>query len=107
MELRIDHPCRPHPFHPTVPVPDGPKPAHHPSQRARPRQFCDVLHTVLDVDVALLTYIEHQVLVLLDWRVPMSLGLHQTYADAIFDAASHKLGRRIAAPQVVLDFGER
>ena len=81
-------------------------PALHPSQRARPRQFCDVLHTVLDVDVALLTYIEHQVLVLLDWRVPMVLGLHQTYADALFDAASDKLGRRVAAPQVILDFEE-
>ena len=85
-------------------MPEGPKPAHHPSQRACPRQFCDVLHAVLDVDVALLTYIEHQVLVLLDWRVPMSLGLHQTYADALFDAASDKLGRRVAAPQVILDF---
>ena len=87
-------------------MPDGPKPAHHPSQRARPRQFCDVLHAVLDVDVALLAYIEHQMLELLYWRLPMDLGLHQTYADALFDAASDKLGRRLAAPQVILDFEE-
>ena len=81
-----------------------PNPALHPSQRARPRQFCDVLHAVLNVDVALLACIEHQMLELLEWRVPMDLGLHQTYADAIFDAASDKLGRRVAAPQVILDF---
>ena len=41
---------------------------------------------------------------LLYWRLPMSLGLHQTYADALFDAASDKLGRQVAAPQVILDF---
>ena len=81
-------------------------PALHPSQRARPRQFCDVLHVVLDVDVALLACIEHQMLELLYWRLPMGLGLHQTYADALFDAASDKLGRRVAAPQVILDFEE-
>ena len=62
------------------------------------------MHTVLDVDVALLAYIEHQMLELLYWRLPMGLGLHQTYADALFDAASDKLGRRVAAPQVILDF---
>ncbi len=93
------------PLSPTFPA-RCPNPL-HPSQRARPRQFRDVLRAVLDIDVALLAYIEHQMLELLYWRVPMDLGLHQTYADAIFDAASHKLGRRIAAPQVVLDFGER
>ena len=85
-------------------MPEGPNPALHPSRRARPRQFCDVLHTVLDVDVALLAYIEHQMLELLYWRLPMGLGLHQTYADALFDAASDKLGRRVAAPQAILDF---
>ena len=85
-------------------MPEGPNPALHPSRRARPRQFCDVLHAVLDVDVALLAYIEHQMLELLYWRLPMGLGLHQTYADALFDAASDKLGRRVAAPQAILDF---
>ena len=64
------------------------------------------MHAVLDVDVALLACIEHQMLVLLHWRLPMDLGLHQTYADALFDAASDKLGRRVAAPQVILDFEE-
>ena len=43
---------------------------------------------------------------LLYWRLPMGLGLHQTYADALFDAASDKLGRRVAAPQAILDFEE-
>ena len=87
-------------------MPEGPNPALHPSRRARPRQFCDVLYAVLDVDVTLLAYIEHQMLELLYWRLPMGLGLHQTYADALFDAASDKLGRRVAAPQVILDFEE-
>ena len=74
--------------------------------RSAPAQFCYVLHDVLDVDVPLLACIEGQMLELLDWSVPMALGLHQTYADAIFEAASRELRRHVAAPQVVLAFEE-
>ena len=74
--------------------------------RSVPAQFRDVLHDVLDVDVPLLAYIEHQMLEVLHWSVPMGLGLHQTYADAIFEAASRELRRHVAAPQVVLAFEE-
>ena len=70
--------------------------------RSSPAQFRDVLHDILDADAPLLACIEHQMLVLLDWGVPLALGLHQTYANAIFEAASRELGRRVAAPQVVL-----
>ena len=60
---------------------------------------------MLDLGVALLSRIEHQMLELLHWSVPMG-PLYQTYADAIFDAASRQLGRQVAAPQVLLAFDE-
>ena len=31
-------------------------------------------------------------------------SVHQTYADVIFEAASHRLGRQVAAPQVLRGF---
>ena len=37
---------------------------------------------------------------LLDWSLPMG-RVYQKYADAIFEAASHRLGRWVAAPQVL------
>jgi len=37
---------------------------------------------------------------LLDWSLPMG-RVYQRYADAIFEAASHRLGRWVAAPQVL------
>ena len=37
---------------------------------------------------------------LLDWTLPMG-RVYQKYADAIFEAASHRLGRWVAAPQVL------
>ena len=32
--------------------------------------------------------------------------VHQTYADVIFEAASHRLGRQVAAPQVLRGFDD-
>ena len=33
-------------------------------------------------------------------------SVHQTYADVIFEAASHRLGRQVAAPQVLQAFDD-
>ena len=33
-------------------------------------------------------------------------NVHQNYADAIFEAASHRLGRQVAAPQVLQAFDD-
>ena len=33
-------------------------------------------------------------------------SVHQTYADVIFEAASHRLGRQVAAPQVLRGFDD-
>ena len=96
--------CSPTPPRPAPPRPAPPSPA-APAQLAfagRPRQcheeLCDVLD---DLDLASLARIEHQVLELLQWSVPMG-PLYQAYADAIFEAASCQLGRQVAAPQVLL-----
>ena len=78
-------------------------PGLNPLTPARPWQFYDVLRTVLDINVALLACIEHQMLELLYWRVPVATAQHQTYADAIFNAARDSplsTGRRVAASQV-------
>ena len=59
------------------------------------------------LDVRLLAKIEHQVLELLHWCVPMGTDnpeVYQTYTNAIFDTASHDLGRQVPAPQVLLHF---
>ena len=37
---------------------------------------------------------------LLGWSLPMG-SIYQNYADAIFESASHRLGRWVAAPQVL------
>ena len=42
---------------------------------------------------------------LLDWSLPMG-NIHQSYADAIFEAASHRLGRWVAAPRVLHAFDD-
>ena len=42
---------------------------------------------------------------LLGWSLPMG-STYQNYADAIFEAASHRLGRCIAAPQVLRGFDD-
>lgn len=63
-------------------------------------QCYESLCDVLDVDLALLSRIEHQMLELLHWRVPMG-PIYQTYANAIFDSASRHLGRTVAAPNVL------
>ena len=33
-------------------------------------------------------------------------SVHQTYADVIFEAASYRLGRQVAAPQVLRGFDD-
>ena len=63
--------------------------------------LCDVL----DVDLALLSWVEHQMLELLHWCVPMG-SVYQTYANAIFDSASRHLGRTVTAPNVLLALEE-
>merc|ERR1712159_523140 len=40
------------------------------------------------LDVTLLSRIEHQLLEVLDWRMPMDAGQHQVYAHALFGAAA-------------------
>ena len=40
---------------------------------------------------------------LLDWSLPMG-SIYQDYADALFELASHRLGRQVAAPQVLNAF---
>ena len=80
---------------------------HLPAMRLNPLsparwQFYDVLRTVLDINVALLACIEHQMLELLYWRVPVATAQHQTYADAIFNAARDSplsTGRRVATSE--------
>ena len=42
---------------------------------------------------------------LLGWSLPMG-RVYQDYADAIFEAASHRLGRQVAAPQVLHAFDD-
>ena len=42
---------------------------------------------------------------LLGWSLPMG-SIYQSYADAIFDSASHRLGRQVAAPQVLQAFDD-
>ena len=42
---------------------------------------------------------------MLEWSLPMG-NVHQKYADAIFEAASHQLGRQVAAPQVLHTFDD-
>ena len=71
----------------------------------RPRQCHESLCDVLCVDLALLSRVEHQMLELLHWCVPMG-SVYQTYANAIFDSASRHLGRTVAAPNVLLALEE-
>jgi hypothetical protein len=42
---------------------------------------------------------------LLHWSLPVGC-VYQNYADAIFEAASHRLGRQVAAPQVLHAFDD-
>ena len=42
---------------------------------------------------------------LLGWSLPMG-RVYQNYADAIFEAASHRLGRQVAAPRVLHAFDD-
>ena len=100
----------PRPPQPPRPIPPSPRAPphhhHHPNSRLlrpsrpRSRQCHESLCDVLDVDLALLSRIEHQMLELLHWRVPMG-PIYQTYANAIFDSASRHLGRTVAAPNVL------
>ena len=42
---------------------------------------------------------------LLDWCLPMG-SIYQSYADVIFESASHRLGRQVAAPRVLHAFDD-
>ena len=42
---------------------------------------------------------------LLGWSLPMG-SIYQSYADAIFESASHRLGRQGAAPRVLHAFDD-
>ena len=42
---------------------------------------------------------------MLQWSLPMG-NVHQNYADSIFEVASHRLGRQVAAPQVLQAFDD-
>ena len=42
---------------------------------------------------------------LLGWSLPMG-SIYQSYADAIFESASHRLGRQVAAPRVLHAFDD-
>ena len=42
---------------------------------------------------------------LLGWSFPMG-RVYQNYADAIFESASHRLGRQVAAPRVLHAFDD-
>ena len=60
---------------------------------------------MLTIDLRLLVKIEHQMLELLNWHVPLGSDIpqiYQMYTDAIFDAASDHLGRQVVVPQVLL-----
>ena len=70
-----------------------------------PWQIQENLKDVLDVDVPLLASIEHQMLEVLHWRLPMG-RVYQTYADAIFDAAGAALGVPRPVPQVLHEWEE-
>ena len=48
----------------------------------------------------LLVRIEHQLLEVLRWRIPMG-DIYQLYANEIFLAASQALGRPVGAPEVL------
>ena len=100
-------PPRPPPAHP--PQPPGRPPranfAFAEGSLPRPRQCHESLCDVLDVDLALLSWVEHQMLELLHWCVPMG-SVYQTYANAIFDSASRHLGRTVTAPNVLLALEE-
>ena len=48
----------------------------------------------------LLVRIEHQLLEVLSWRIPMG-DIYQLYANEIFRAASQALGRPVGAPEVL------
>ena len=42
---------------------------------------------------------------LLGWSLPMG-SIYQSYADVIFESASHRLGRQVAAPRVLHAFDD-
>ena len=42
---------------------------------------------------------------LLGWSLPMG-SIYQSYADVIFESASHRLGRQVAAPRVLPAFDD-
>lgn len=42
---------------------------------------------------------------LLHWSLPVGC-VYQNYADAIFESASHRLGRQVAAPRVLHAFDD-
>ena len=48
-------------------------------------QLCDVFSAL---ELGLLEALELQVLVIIDWRFPMRGATYQTYADALFNAAT-------------------
>jgi len=71
---------------------------HHVSLGVCFYQLCDVLDAL---EFEVLKLIERQMLEVLGWRLPMGVVL-QTYADALFGAASEALGAvPLDAPQVL------
>ena len=60
-------------------------------------RLSDVLNSL---ELELLVHIEHQMLEVLHWRLPMG-RVYQTYADAIFDAAGAALCVPQPVPQVL------
>ena len=42
---------------------------------------------------------------LLGWSLPMG-SIYQNYADVMFESASHRLGRQVAAPRVLHAFDD-
>ena len=65
-------------------------------------RLSDVLNSL---ELELLVHIEHQMLEVLHWRLPMG-RVYQTYADAIFDAAGAALGVPQPVPQVLHEWEE-
>ena len=65
-------------------------------------RLSDVLNSL---ELELLVHIEHQMLEVLHWRLPMG-RVYQTYADAIFDAAGAALGVPRPVLQVLHEWEE-
>ena len=53
------------------------------------------------LELGLLEALELQVLVIIDWRFPMQGATYQTYADALFNAATAHAGSYIETPIMI------